>query len=55
MSKEIVEDLFPGEPNDLSKVSDEDLIIAGTMGSDSHKEEWFARRLTEKLASGKQD
>ena len=58
MAKNIIEGLFPEEgkePVDLSQVPEGDLIVAGTMGSWPHEEEYIRRRLIEKLDSDKQD
>lgn len=53
MAKEIVDNLFPGDPDDLSQVPEADLIVAGSRGSAAHEEEYIRRRLLEKIAERK--
>jgi len=53
MAKEIVDNLFPGDDEDLSQVPESDLIVAGSRGSLAHEAEYIRRGLLKKIAERK--
>jgi len=52
---ESIDQFDPEDTPDLSKVTDNDLVVGGTMGNKSFVVEWIARRLQEKLDKKNKD